>query len=211
MPIADLQECLHGMLKNSDITHVPKGVAAAAVEHIAAAPQGCSAKVVSMLVWEVFQLFDAEAVSREQALPAMQALASRAEQMPMKLFKPIDVAQIPLNLAKFGLAESKWFGRLAAGEAMGLDWEGELKGTRGVEQSIANTIYGLAAAQCSGASGFIDHLLAIAMGKLAGFKAQECSNMLWGLAKMQHALDSPLLLVATGHRDAALVGTRYLG
>jgi hypothetical protein len=202
MPIADLEECMRGMVEETAIWHVPKEVAAAAVERIAAAEvelRRCNAKLVSMLVWEVFLLFDAAAVSREQALPAMQVLAGRAAAMPMKQLKPIDVAQVTLNLAKFGLTDAQWFDRLAAGEAVALDWEA----VKGVGHSIANTIYGLALINCSNATEFIDHLIAAAMTRLPDFKPQACSNTLWGLAKLQHPLDSAPLLAATGHKDAA--------
>jgi hypothetical protein len=195
---------VRSMVKETHILDVPKGVATAVTERIAAAEvelRRCNAKVVSMLVGEVFLLFDAGAVKREQALPAMQALAGRAADMPMTLLKPINVAQITLNLAKFGLVDEKWFDRLAAGEAMGLDWDG----VKGVGHSIANTIHGLALASCTSATGFIDHLIAAAMTRLPDFTPQGCSNMLWGLAKLQHPLDSPQLLAATGHDAASLV------
>jgi hypothetical protein len=185
----------------------------------------CTAKTLSLLIWEVFVLYDCEMVAFEDAMPAMRMLAGVAAEVPMSLFLPIDVAQVTLNLAKFGLVQSgltgtlghsepgqvltgaKWFDRLAAGEAMGLDWEG-VAGAKGVEQSIANTIYGLALVKCSSATGFINRLIAAAMTLLPTFTPQGCSNMLWGLAKLQHPLDSPQLLATTGHTDAAsLVGT----
>jgi hypothetical protein len=216
MSISTLENELRVIVRGTNIWHVPKEVAAAAVERVAAARQEelkrCSAMVVSMLVWEVFLLYEAGAVSREQALPAMQVLATRAADTPMSLFKPIDVAQISLNLAKFGLVDAiiaKWFDRLAAGEAMGLNRQG-VRGAKGVEQSIANTIYSLALAGCSEASCFIDHLLAIALTKCTITKSQHSSNIMWGLAKLQHPLDSPQLLAATGHKDAASLMRAFL-
>jgi hypothetical protein len=211
MDITELEPYVRNMVAPREVRGVPPGLAVAVVERISdtrlAEFQGCSAMVVSMLVWETFLLFDKEKVTREQALPAMRVLAKVAAAMPMERFLPIDVAQITINLAKFRLADAMWFSRLAAGEAAGLDWEG-VRRAKGVEQSIANTIYGLALVNCSSATGFIDQLLAAAVPGLPNFKPQGCGNMLWGLAKLQHPLGSRQLLAATGHKDAeSLINT----
>jgi hypothetical protein len=205
MDIIDLEPYVRILVAPKEIQRVPKEVATAVVERIAATRvaefRGCSAKHVSMYMWEVFSLFDKEKVTWEQALPAMRLLVTVT--VPITLFKPIDVAQITINLAKFELTDERWFSRLAAGEFMDLDWKGLSGGAKGVEQSIANTIYGLALVSNAGAAAFVTHLVSVAMTKLATFSPQHSSNVLWALAKMQHPLDSPQLLAATGHKDAA--------
>jgi hypothetical protein len=206
MGLADLEQAARSMIQPSEIDSVPTSIAAAVLQSIAGAagPQlsRCSAKLVSMLIWEVFSLYDAGKLSREEALPAMQALAGVAAEKPMRQIKPIDIAQITLNLAKFGLVDARWFDRLAAGEALGLAWEG-VKGAKGVEQSIANTIYGLALAQRRDAAELVDHLLVTVMTKCTISRPQHTSNIMWALAKMQHPLDNPQLLAATQQPDAA--------
>jgi hypothetical protein len=204
--VLELEPYVRSMVAHHEVERVPQELAAAVACRIAhtrlAEFQGCSAMHMAMFVWEVFVLFDKEKVTREQALPAMRVLDKVVARMSMKIFKPIDVAQLTLNFAKFGLADARWFDRVAVGEATALDWEGQ-RGARRMEQSIANTIYGLGLASRPSLAPFVNHLLAASMTKLASFDAQNISNTLWALAKMHHPLDSPQLLAATGHKDAA--------
>jgi hypothetical protein len=151
--------------------------------------KGCGPKEVSLMARDI-RVVHGEGQATGQVLGALQVLDKAAVRLFTRQvsFSPQDHSLLVYAFAKLGFTNAECFRQLARVR----DWQGISA------QSIANIVWAYATAGYTSTNAqaldVVGDMVVEALPRLHDFKAQNVSNLVWGLAKFEYRLDRPQLL-----------------